>query len=325
MAPKADPAFPFQGRPALIYLDNGPVSKSRVFQTVMQALGIAWQTHMPAGKDGTRVTARSKGKVERPFRTVKEAHETLYHFHKPETEAQANTWLLRYLIRYNDQQHRSQPPARLEDWLAHLPAEGLREMCTWEQFCRLAREPERRKVGVDARVTIAGTAYEVDPQLAGEMVLLLWGLFDDALYVEYEGTRSGPYFPVSGPIPLHRYRAFKRGKREERADRIRQVADQLMLPLATLAGDGLRLQPPTTPPALPTQPFDADALEYHFPTTVVAKLAIAEELGRPLMQLTPEDRAFIDHVLGETRMRRLVLGRIRDYFRAKPSGADHAG
>ena len=325
MAPKADPAFPFQGRPALLYLDNGPVSKSRVFQTVMQALGIAWQTHVPAGKDGARVTARSKGKVERPFRTVKEAHETLYHFHKPDTEAQANIWLLRYLMRYNDQQHRSQPHARLEDWLTHLPAEGLREMCTWEQFCRLAREPERRKVGVDARVTIAGTAYEVDPQLAGEVVLLLWGLFDDALYVEYEGTRSGPYFPVSGPIPLHRYRAFKRGKREERADRIRQVADQLMLPLAALAGDDLRLQPPTTPPALPTQPFDADALEYHFPTTVVAKLAIAEELGRPLMQLTPEDRAFIDHVLGETRMRRLVLGRIRAYFRAKPSGADHAG
>ena len=113
------------------------------------------------------MTARAKGKVERPFRTVKEAHETLYHFHKPDTEAQANEWLFRYLLRYNAQQHRSQPHARLADWLAHLPAEGLREMCTWEQFCRFAREPERRKVGVDARVTMAGTAYEVDPQLAG--------------------------------------------------------------------------------------------------------------------------------------------------------------
>ena len=61
----------------------------------MLALGIAWQTHVPAGKDGTRVTARAKGKVERPFRTVKEAHETLYHFHKPATEAQANEWLFR--------------------------------------------------------------------------------------------------------------------------------------------------------------------------------------------------------------------------------------
>ena len=85
-APKADPAFPFQGRPKLLYLDNGLVAQSRVFQTVMQGLGVAWQTHGPAGKDGTRVTARAKGKVERPFRTVKEAHETLYHFHKPDTE-----------------------------------------------------------------------------------------------------------------------------------------------------------------------------------------------------------------------------------------------
>lgn len=325
MAPKAEPAFPFQGRPQLLYLDNGPVAKSRVFQSVMQALGIAWQTHVPAGKDGTRVTARAKGKVERPFRTVKEAHETLYHFHKPDTEAQANEWLLRYLLRYNAQQHRSQPHSRQADWLANLPAEGLHEMCTWEQFCRFAREPERRKVGVDARVTVAGTAYEVDPQLAGEVVLLLWGLFDDALYIEYEGERSGPYTPVAGPIPLHRYRAFKRGKREERADRIRHAADQLTLPLAALTGGDLRLQPPTIPPTPPTQPFEADALEYHFPTTVAAKLAIANELGLPLSKLSPDDRAFIVHVLEETRMRRLVLGRIRDYFRAKPSGADHAG
>ena len=175
-------------------------------------------------------------------------------------------------------------------------------------------------------MTVAGTAYEVDPQLAGEVVLLLWGLFDDALYVEYEGERSGPYSPVSGPIPLHRYRAFKRGKREERADRIRQVADALTLPLAALAGDDLRLQPPTTPLARhPTQPFDADALEYHFPTTVAAKLAIAKELGLPLTKLSPEDRAFIDQVVGDTRMRRLVLQRIRDHFRATPSGEDHAG
>jgi hypothetical protein len=325
MAPKAEPAFPFQGRPQLLYLDNGPVAKSRVFQNVMLALGIAWQRHLPAGKDGTRVTARAKGKVERPFRTVKEAHETLYHFHQPASEAQANEWLWRYLLRYNDQQHRAEAHSRREDWLTHLPTDGIREMCTWEQFCRFAREPERRKVGIDARVTVEGMAYEVEPDLAGETVLLLWGLFDNELYVEYEGARSGPYYPVSGPIPLHRYRAFKRGRAEERADRIRHTADQLMLPLAALTGDDLRLQPPSIPPIPPTQPFDADVLEYHFPTTVAATLAIANELGLPLTKLSPDDRAFIDQVLGDTRMRRLVLQRIRDYFRAQPSGADHAG
>lgn len=271
------------------------------------------------------MTTFAKGKVERPFRTVKEAHETLYHFHKPETEVQANEWLLRYLLRYNDQRHRSQPHSRKEDWLANLPTEGLREMCTWEQFCRFAREPERRKVGIDARVTIEGTAYEVDPNLAGETVLLLWGLFDDALYVDYEGERSGPYYPVSGPIPLHRYRAFKRGKREERADRIRHLADQLKLPIAALAGDDRRLDPPILPMELPKQPFDAEALEYHFPTTIAAKLAIADDLGLPLAKLTQDDRAFIDRVLAETLTRRIVLMRVRDYFRENPSGEEQAG
>lgn len=158
MTVKADPAFPFQGRPKMIYLDKGLVAKSRVFQNVMLALDIEWLTHIPAGKDGTRTTARSKGKVERPFRTVKEAHETLHHFHKPETERQANEWLMRYLLRYNDQSHRSEKHSRLADWLANLPADGVRDMCAWEQYCRFAREPESRKVGIDARIAIGGTA-----------------------------------------------------------------------------------------------------------------------------------------------------------------------
>jgi hypothetical protein len=73
----------------------------------MAQLGVDVRTHMPRGSDGRRVTARSKGKVERPFRTVKEAHETLYHFHTPRNEAEANLWLRNYLVRYNAQPHRS--------------------------------------------------------------------------------------------------------------------------------------------------------------------------------------------------------------------------
>ncbi len=324
MAPKADAAYPFQGRPQMLYLDNGPVAKSRVFQNVMQALGIEWQTHLPAGKDGTRTTARSKGKVERPFRTVKEAHETLYHFHKPETEQQANEWLLRYLLNYNAQRHRSEPHSRNDDWLTHLPAEGLREMCTWEQFCRFAREPERRKVGIDARLSIEGTQYEVEPAMAGESVVLLWGLFDDELLVEFDGERFGPYRPVSGPIPLHRYRAFKRSQADQRAARIRSLAAQLGLPIAALSGNDVRLAEPELPTTMPRQPFDTEAHEYHYPTVIAAKLAIADELTTPLAKLPPEDKAFIDQVLAETLTRRVVLAKVRDYFRDK-TGAQHAG
>jgi len=74
-------------------------------------------------------------------------------------------------------------------------------MCSWERFSSFAREPERRKVGIDARVIIYGTAYEVEPGLAGETVILLWGLFDNDLYVEHQGQRFGPFHPISGPIP----------------------------------------------------------------------------------------------------------------------------
>jgi hypothetical protein len=326
MASKADTNFPFQGRPNMIYLDNGPVAKSRVFQNVMQALDIEWLTHLPAGKDGRRTTARSKGKVERPFRTVKEAHETLYHFHKPETEQQANDWLMRYLLRYNDQQHRTEKHTRLDDWLSNLPADGLREMCLWEQFCRFAREPERRKVGIDARIHVGGTAYEVEPDMAGETVILLWGLFDDEMFVEFNGNKYGPYFPVSGAIPLHRYRAFKRGKAEERADRIRSLADQLGLPISALSGHDLQLTPSSVAVPLPRQAFDTEAHEYRFTTLIAAKLAIADELATPLAKLAAEDRAFIDQLLTETLIRRIVLTKIRDYFRHhNHKGVDYAG
>lgn len=325
MAPKADPTFPLRGRPKMIYLDNGPIAKSRVFHNVMRALGVECLTHIPAGKDGNRVTARSKGKVERPFRTVKEAHETLYHFHKPESEHQANEWLLRYLLRYNGQPHRHEEHSRQQDWLTHLPEGGIRDMCTWEQFCRFAREPEQRKVGPDCRISIDGTLYEVEPDMAGEVVTLLWGLFDDELYVEYEGHRTGPYHPISGPIPLHRYRAFKRGKVAETADRIRALADQLGLPISALAGDDVRLTGVAPPIAVPSKPFEYADPDESFPSAVAAKLAIAADLARPLARLSAEDRAFVDEVLGQTLSRALVLARIRDYFRHKPSGDQHAG
>jgi hypothetical protein len=58
---------------------------------------------------------------------------------------------------------------------------------------------------------------------------------------------------------------------------------------------------------------------------VAATLAIAEDWGLPLAKLTPDDRAFIDQVWAETRMRRIVLRRVRDHFRAQPSGDGHAG
>lgn len=329
MTAKATDGFPFQGIPEMIYSDNGPISKSQVFKNVMECLGIKFVPHMPNGKDGRRVTARSKGKVERPFRTVKEAHETLYHFHEPENEAEANLWLRQYLLHYNDQPHRDSTYSRQEDWLRNLPKSGLRQMCSWERFCTFAREPQQRKVDITARVSVEGVAYQVDPDLAGETVMLWWGLFDNELYVERDNQRFGPFYPVDGPIPLHRYRKHKKTKTEERADRIAALAQHLKLPRAALDKntdlqpllvDKCKVVEPTIIPFNDPDPFQ----EFTYPTSLLAKRAIADYLGQPLAKLSTEQRAFIDALLAETLNKRVVMERVKKYFTSRSPGEQHA-
>lgn len=114
---------------------------------------------------------------------------------------------------------------------------------------------------------------------------------------------------------LGRYRAFKKTQNDEKADRIRQIADQLGLSIAALAGQGVEIVPASTPVELPKQPFNVDAQEIEYPTVIAAKLAIAADIGIPLAKVSEADRAFIDKVLAETLIRRHVLQRVRDYFK----------
>ncbi len=317
MSEKKIEGFNFQGIPNMLYLDNGPIAKSRVFLQVMEYLGVQVMTHLPQSQDKRRTTARAKGKVERAFRTVKEAHETLYHFHEPETETEANAWLHQYLIHYNNQPHRREPHSRKEDWLLNLPKGGIRQMCSWERFCTFAREPEQRKVGIDARVTIEGVAYEVDPDLAGEKVTLWWGLFDNELYIEHQGRRYGPYAPVGGPIPLHRYRSFKKTKKAKRAERIEKLAQQLSLPtsarsskaeLQFLANQGKK--EPSLIPFTDPDPFQ----EFTYPSILSAKRAIADYLHKPLAKLNEEQMAFVNQILSETLNKKAILAQVKNYF-----------
>jgi hypothetical protein len=106
-----EPALALQGIPKMLYLDNGPIGKSRGFRNVMACLDVRLLTHMPAGGDRGRATARAKGKVERLFRTVKEAHERLYHFHTPPLGLRRGHQLL-------TRQHQS-PPVRLASVGSH--------------------------------------------------------------------------------------------------------------------------------------------------------------------------------------------------------------
>lgn len=187
MSPKSLDDSPFQGIPRMLYLDNGPIARSQVFNQVMGYLGIEVRTHLPQGKDGRRVTARSKGKVERPS--------------------------------------------------------------------------------------------------------------------------------VGGPIPLHRYRSFKKTQTERRADRIEWLAKQLVLPRSAWETP-LPLTDASAAVELPTQPFaDPDPFqEFTFPSVLVAKRAISDYLGLPLAKLTEPQRQFIETILANTLNKQQVLTQVQAYF-----------
>jgi hypothetical protein len=193
-------------------------------------------------------------------------------------------------------------------------------MCAWERFCAFAREPERRLVGIDCRLTVAGVTYEVDAELAGETVVVWWGLFDHELWVEHGEERMGPFRPVGGPIPLHRYRKHRKSRQEVRADQVAALAGKLALPRAALSGEnavvmtGIRREVDVA--AVPVRPFqDPDPFhEIVFANSIAARRAIAEAIRVPLATLSDDDRAFIDALLERSLARSEILAAVRDRF-----------
>jgi hypothetical protein len=188
-------------------------------------------------------------------------------------------------------------------------------MCSWERFCAFAREPEHRKVGADARVTVAGVLYEVEPGLAGETVVLWFGLYDDQLFVEHGDQRYGPYAPISGPIPLPRYRRFKKTHREQRVDRIEALAEQLALPRAALSDAPTLLSTRSSVEPI-TQPF-ADPDPFHelaFPSALDAKRAIADHLGLPLAKLLRDQLEALNALLATTLAKQTVWDHVRRHL-----------
>lgn len=318
MSAKQIPGFLFQGIPKIIYTDNGAFARSAIFKRVLACLGIELKTHMPRNSDGRRTTARGKGKVERTNRTTKESFETLFHFHKPSTLNQANEWLMNYLLQYIEVPHRSEKSTRIQVWRDYLPSNGYRQMCSWEKFCQFVREPETRFVGSDACVSIDGVAYQLIPDMAGNEVILLHGLLDNELYVEFNEQKMGPFYPSSGPIPLNSYRKCPKTKTEKLADDIFSLAQSISVPLSVMTGkDTQTIEQLEKARAItknqPFIPFE-DEKNLLFVDKLEAKQAIARLLGKPLAELLPQQLETINHILEETLNKDQVESRVRQYF-----------
>jgi hypothetical protein len=89
-----------------------------------------------------------------------------------------------------------------------------------------------------------GVRYQLIGEMAGEKVMILLGLFDNEIYVEFQEQKHGPFYPESGSILLHTYRAFKKRAIEKHIDKLEILAKQLSLPRSVLTGQfggGLKL------------------------------------------------------------------------------------
>lgn len=157
--------------------------------------------------------------------------------------------------------------------------------------------------------------------------MVWWGLFDQELWVEHGEERYGPFDPVGGPVPLHRYRKHRKSRREVRADRVDELATRIGIPRSVLSGEDdivVTTMPATGSPVVPSRSFvDPDPFaELTFATPLKARMAIAEELRLPLGSLGEDDRAFIDALLARTLSRPEVMGEIRRRF---PPGHKRSG
>jgi hypothetical protein len=153
----------------------------------------------------------------------------------------------------------------------------------------------------------------VDPDLAGETVMLWWGIFDNELYIEHGDKRFGPYSPIGGPIPLHRYRAFKKTSTQQRADRFEALAEQLALPRAALEGNphaALLIRNIEVPVIMFTDPDPFQ--EFAFPNVLAAKRAIADYLAIPLAKLAPEKLDWINTLVSNTLNKRTSSSRCKN-------------
>lgn len=298
------------GIPYNIYTDNGPFAKSKLYQRVLNSLGITLIKHMPKGSDNRRVTARSKGKIEKANQTIKSCFETGFHLQAPKNIEQANQWLHTFLDNYNQQNHRRiKNKPKITVWKEHLPEAGYREGCSWEQFCNITREPEIRKVLSDACISIQGERYQLSPNFAGLEVTLLFGTFDNQVYVEYEGKKAGPFYPEAAPSVFLDYNSTHTTDREKLADEIYLLSAGLSVTNSLSNSDSNIIE--FNEERIKSVPFKED--KHILSNKLEAKKFIANYLGKSLSELSSNYLSYINDILEETLDSEVIIYRLKQY------------
>jgi hypothetical protein len=167
----------------------------------------------------------------------------------------------------------------------------------------------------EADAGLTALTIERNSALAGETVVLWWGLFDNELYVEHGDRRFGPYLRDGGPIPLNHYRPFKKTTAEKQADGIEELAATLSISKAALSGHP-QIAELIPERRIPTAAFvDPDPFqELQYPNAMAAKRAIADYLGMPLGRLSAEQMGQVQTIVNAALDKKKILDQMSQCF-----------
>ena len=185
-------AIAARGVPKAVYVDNGSPFVSGQLLRACAVLGIRLIHSRPGRPEG-------RGKIERAFRTVREQLLVELEDRPPASLEELGQTFQAWVEQvYHRRVHSETGQTPLERFLAagrpRLPAErSLREAFRWA---------ERRTVSRTGTVGMHGNSYEVDPELAGRPVDLV---FDPLELADVEVRLDGRHAGLAVPLKVRRH------------------------------------------------------------------------------------------------------------------------
>ncbi|HEX2703570.1 MAG TPA: DDE-type integrase/transposase/recombinase [Solirubrobacteraceae bacterium] len=181
-----------RGRPKAAYVDNGSPFVSGQLLRACAVLGIRLIHSTPGRPEG-------RGKIERVFRTVREQVLVELEDRPPASLEELNRIFQAWVEQvYHRQVHTETGQAPLERFLAAGPPTLPSEPALTEAF----RWSERRTVSKTGTVGLHGNTYEVNPELAGRQVDLI---FDPLQLTEIEVRLDGRHRGLAVPLQIRRH------------------------------------------------------------------------------------------------------------------------
>lgn len=173
-----------RGLPRKLYVDNGPLFRTKHLERICASLGISL-VHTPP------YTPQGRGKIERYFRTVRGQFLCAFEGKTlEELNAAFNLWLTQD---YHARIHSSTGAAPFERYAKHLELIRTAPKNLEDHF----RKEARRRVAKDRTVSLNGRLYEAPAALIGERVELLYHEHKpDRVEVFFKGKAHGRLLPV---------------------------------------------------------------------------------------------------------------------------------